>query len=41
MKLPIAGGRKSGIDPQQLTNENRENQPPSAERPRNTKRHAS
>lgn len=41
MKLPIAGGRKSVVGPQQLTTEDRENQPTSAERPRNTKRRTS
>jgi hypothetical protein len=40
MKLPIAGGRKSGVVPQQLTTDDRET-PTSAERPRNTKRRAS
>lgn len=41
MKLPIAGGRKSVVGPQQLTTKDRENQPTSAERPRNTKRRTS
>lgn len=41
MKLPIAGGRKSGVSPQQSTTEDRENESTSAERPRNTKRRAS
>ncbi|MER9585797.1 class I SAM-dependent DNA methyltransferase [Mesorhizobium sp. M0276] len=41
LKLPIAGGRKSGVGPQQLATDDRENQPTSAGRPRSTKRRAS